>query len=831
MSFRIVLTMVAVAFATPALSQLDAGMADFDRSVVITKAAMMADPQDALGKADRSLELAKSLPAGRTADISLATAQWLKAEALIGSNAPDRAKPIVENALVTVKRSAPRSKLAGDLMRSRGAIAAIGGHVQEALTDFQAAYRIFSDAGETRSRAIAIQDIGALYLDAGDYERVLRYYAQSAEIFHDDAYLLLSTHNNRAVVLREMKRYPEAVAEYDAALADARKLHSPLLEAQILTNLAAAQVDAGRIDAADRSVVRASRLTGSGEAHGEQPYVFGVAAKVAAAKGDNTLAARLLERAFAGADLTKTQMPFREFHAVAAQVYEALGNEPAALAHLKAYHRLESEAHDLTASTSAQLLAARFDFANQNNKILRLKQGQLSRDIQIERQRTQYRTTILSGLLVAGGIVFAMLLFGYLSIRRSRNQVRAANDTLTFTNTKLEKALAAKTEFLATTSHEIRTPLNGILGMTQVLLADRAIGPDVRSKVEVVHGAGEAMRALVDDILDVAKMETGEITIAHEPTDLTQILADTMRLWSGQAQVKGLTLAMSAEGAPRTILSDAGRLRQIIFNLMSNAIKFTPAGSVRLTVDVEPGDRDQLIVTVSDTGIGIAADQHDLIFESFRQVDGGTDRQFGGTGLGLAICKRLAAAMGATITVDSALGTGATFVLRMTLEIPATPGVDRGNEDAVLASDLASARLLVVEGNLLKQSIFRNLLAPHVASVEGAVDAETAKTRLAVGSVDHVVADAESGCGGLIEVVRDLSACCRDRGVILTVLFTPTDKIPHGQMVGVGASQIVAKPIDASKLIAALASVYAETDLARTSPNVGDRRVAAGNGL
>jgi signal transduction histidine kinase/ActR/RegA family two-component response regulator len=803
--------------------------ASFDRSIAATKAAMMINPQRALDLSETALKIVDTLPDSKQKQIAIATAEWLQGEALIGINAPDRARPIIEKAVATVERAAPDTKLDGDLMRSRGALAAMAGNVQQALADYQRAHEIFRKAGVLRSQAIALQDIGEIYLDAGDYQRVLDYYRQSAEVFSDDPYLLLTTHNNRAEVLRVMKRFPEAIAEFRAALVIARKIDSPLLETRILTNLSLAQVAVGDLAGADQSVARAMRLSASGEAHGWQSSVFGAAAKIAATRGHYAEAAALLGKAFAGADLAKTAMPYREFHELGSAVYEKVGDQRLALAHLRAFQRLDSEARNLSSSANAQLMAARFDFANQNLKISTLKQGQLQRDIEIERQRSTFRTVILGGLLGAGGIVLALLLVSYLSIRKSRNEVRAANDTLTRVNTKLEKALQAKTEFLATTSHEIRTPLNGILGMTQVLLADSRVPAEFRDKVEVVHGAGEAMRALVDDILDVAKMETGQVSVAHEDTDLSAILRDAAKLWSGQAESKGitLTLARSAPAVPARILSDEARLRQIVYNLMSNAVKFTLDGAVELAAEVETGDAGEtLVIRVTDTGIGIAEDQHELIFEAFRQVDSGVSRRFGGTGLGLSICRSLSAAMGGEISVESHLGTGSIFTLRLPLtRLAAAPAA----QETGAPTGLASARMLIVEHNALNQSILRAVLGGSVGEIEIADSGEAAIEALEAADITHVLVEAGSAARGgqdMVKALRMIAARARERGALCSILCAASDAPVTADAIAIGASQVILKPIAPDALIAALRAAYPPPD-ARVAHNDAQERSAA----
>ena len=394
----------------------------FDRSVAAARDAMMGDPKDALVAAEAAVHTAVALPASKRALEAQATAGWLQAEALIYLNRPQEAEPIVKAALAKVETATPNSKLHGDLLRSQGALLAAQGRTLEALREYQHAFKVFRSAGVERSQAIALQDIGLIYFEAEDYTRALDYFDQSAEVYSDDPVLTLTMHNNRAEVLRKQGKHSEASEEYRAALGNARKLGSSLLVTRILTNLAGSQVDEGKLGAAGASIAEAQRLAAQGDAAGWRPFVDGVAAKLALKRGDIARAEGLIDRAFQGQDLDHTELLFREYHQTAAQIYERAGNEAKALAHFKAFQRLDAEARQSTASTASQLMGARFDFANQNLKIANLKRGQLERDIQIERQKARLR----NALLVGGAIVLALLLFGLFSIRRSRNEVRAA---------------------------------------------------------------------------------------------------------------------------------------------------------------------------------------------------------------------------------------------------------------------------------------------------------------------------------------------------------------------------------------------------------------------
>ena len=788
---------LALAAAPAAAAAPPATMAAFDRQIDATKQAMMADPEHALASALVAVALANSLPASHDALVAAATAQWLHGEALLFLNRMTEAVPIIDATLREVEKVAPNTKLHGDLLRSHGAIAAGNGQVLQALHDYQRAHGVFRAAGVARSQALALQDIGQIYFDAGDYKRVLAYYDQSAEVYQGDPGLTLTMFNSRAEVFRKEKRYREAGEAYRAAMVQARKLDSPLLQVRIATNLAGSEAEAGHLAAAQAVTDQAMKLVAHGAAAGWQPYVYGIAARIAFDRGDLPLAKQLIERSFAGADLAHTEMLYREYHAAAARIYEAVGDEKLALAHLKAFQRLDSETQSLTASAAAQLTGARFDFANQNAKIFKLKQGQLESAVLLERQRSRLSSLALAAVAIIAGL----LAVGFASLRRSRNQVRDANTVLSEVNTRLEGALKAKTDFLATTSHEIRTPLNGILGMTQILLT-RRLDRETREQIEVVHGAGETMRALVDDILDVAKMETGEIKVAAEPTRARAILEETERLWRGHAQAKGIDLSLDIQGVPDSIRSDPMRLRQVVFNLVSNAIKFTPVGSVAITARAEGEEERLLVIEVTDSGIGIPADQLDLIFDPFHQVDGGTTRQFGGTGLGLAICKKIAVAMGGGIAVRSTLGQGTTFTLTLplvaevvTLAAPVAPIAPAGPR---------THGLLLVEGNPLTQGVMRNLLDPHFPDLRCVDDGDAAIAAIDGGAERQLLIEAKSArmeARPHLDGLRALVGHAHQRGMHVTLLLAPSEELPIEAVLAVGADQLVLKPVSGTQLL------------------------------
>ena len=389
-----------------------------------------------------------------------------------------------------------------------------------------------------------------------------------------------------------------------------------------------------------------------------------------------------------------------------------------------------------------------------------------------------------------------------------------------------EAANQAKSEFVANISHEIRTPLNGIIGMTELAL-ELATSAEQREYLQMVRDSGDALSTVINDVLDFSKMEAGKLDFEVADVDVRRSLGDAMRALALRAHRKGLELVCDVRPeVPEAVMADAHRLRQILTNLVGNAIKFTEQGEVVVSADTLSGAETPgwLHVAVRDTGVGIPAEKQDAIFRAFEQADGATARKYGGTGLGLTISRRLVEVMGGRLWVESAAGVGSTF--HFVIPAPAPPW-------PVAAPRLATASLrdlsvLVVDDNATSRRLLADVLSAAQllpTAVDGA--------RAALDCVQHALAAGHPFPVLLVDAHMpqmsgfELVARIRQTpgfAAAIVMMLSSADAGEIGRCRELAVSTLLTKPIQRSELIEAVLRAVGEPAVPRP-PTVGSPRV------
>ena len=385
-------------------------------------------------------------------------------------------------------------------------------------------------------------------------------------------------------------------------------------------------------------------------------------------------------------------------------------------------------------------------------------------------------------------------------------RLRATQDELRRAAVAAEASNEAKSSFLANMSHEIRTPLNGILGMAQILEGD-ALSDFQRESVQTILDFGKTLMALLNDVLDLSKIEAGKLSIEHAEGNLRDVFVHLRKLFAARAQEKSIELRLEiADDIPAIVKFDQVRVRQCVSNLISNAIKFTSDGGVVVAVTQDAIDASEALISVAvtDTGIGISEAAAARLFSEFSQADASTTREFGGTGLGLAITRKLARLLGGDVAVESAPGRGSTFTLTFRVQGDAlgTGATERTPEKRAARSDLKGLRVLIVDDNAVNRQVARLLLAPTGVVATEAANGKEALEKLADQAFDLVLLDVHMPVMDGPETVARIRASGTDWSAVPVIALT-ADAMSgdRERLIAIGMTGYASKPIDQAALV------------------------------
>ncbi|MEL6347106.1 MAG: ATP-binding protein, partial [Myxococcota bacterium] len=645
---RITATAFCIILSTPAWGQ-PLSDEELDRRVNAIYADRLGDTDQRLAQLNDVLDEFDG-DEGPALRVSAASAHiWI----LISNGRSAEAMSLIEDAYADLPLDAAPLKDAARFEAGVGSAAGALDDVKGAFVYFQRAHDRFLRAGDMQSVSWLLGNIANVYARVGDMEMANVTYARAWALREDQpddhikGYLLI----NWAGQLTTPSDAAQAMALLDRAEPIVDALDDEIMGGYILSVRARALHHLGSpqsAEAAARGAIGVAERLGLDAVRAD---AHGVLASLALERGDLDAAERYATVTLDTFTQANDDANTRDAHALLAEIFEAWGRPEAALSHLNAYIELDKSINSELARNRAAISDASMQLREREHELEAL---------QAEQDRAERRLTRWLLVAITMSVAVVVLASMYRVTRRAKALADERARLLAISEEKASAASRSKSTFLASMSHEIRTPLNGILGMTQALQME-PLAPRQQEMVSVVLDSGQTLTALLNDILDLSKVEAGKLEIAPIDGDLRQSLGRLHTLWRPRADEKGLSLDLSvSDVVPQQLRFDPVRIRQCVSNLVSNAIKFTASGCVRITVEAAPaGDHTWRIdITVADTGIGMDEAACARLFTPFSQADASTTRKYGGTGLGLSIARKLSRMMGGDITVTSTPGVG-----------------------------------------------------------------------------------------------------------------------------------------------------------------------------
>ena len=780
------------------------------------EAAKNVNPQKSLDLANQALAL---LADREGADLEKSRGFAIRGFAQVRLGEPDLALAAGRQALALAGEDHARR---GHAYVAMGAAENRRGEIAPAFRNYRAAIDAFETDGAPLDLLFAFTSIAELYSVTGLIDRAIAHYQSALEIAmeNDDVFSEWRVLNNMSAAMIENDRALDAVAYIKDAETLVQGMANPLAFAITYVNASEILAEAGEYEAARKYIALAAR---EGARLG-LPAIQAAAAltlgRVERATGNLNEALQAGHSALAIANRLEDHRRLRDIHQLLYRVEKDLGDVAGALSHYESFIVHRDELSGLETERRTAILDAEYQLSVRDREIAGLRQDhQLSELLLRREQQISAMSTFGAYILLLAVTALVILLRGRARVARlAQTKARELEET----RVELEHANQTKSNILAMTSHEVRTPLNGVLGMAHLIL-QTDLSDQQKQYAETIKSSGDILLAILNDILDLSKIEAGKLDI--EPTDfsLRRLIDSVEGLWGPKAEDKGLTFSVEYEpGLDTHYFADANRIRQILFNLVSNAVKFTDAGSVSLRIKPVSlaGNKTGLRFEVRDSGIGIDDQALDRVFEPFQQAQTGAARGYGGTGLGLAICRQLARLLDGDIGAESQPGEGSLFWFEAPCEVVAQ-SAKQIEGDAPAADRILSARkgggvrALVAEDNVLNQMIISELLRGMDIGFEIVGNGREAVERVRRTPFDLVLMDIHMPEMNGLEATRAIRALDGNEAQIPIIALTADAMEGDKQrLIDSGLNDYVTKPIDPPALYAAISKQCRDTGAA-----------------
>jgi len=591
----------------------------------------------------------------------------------------------------------------------RGQLFLLLGDLPAATNDFLNLVKISEAAADKEQQASGYAYLAKTYDLMGNWSLALKNYQLSAATF--------SMVNNKAGLLRaylcqgdiavKQKNYDTAVQFYHQAIILSKTYDVDNYELfNTYKQLANVCILQSKLNEAKAAAENALHIGEKIKDNYRLALAYNLLGNILALQNNLNLAQRYQLKSLAFANETESKEVKIEVYGSLAELNKKLNKYKQAFEFERLYRLTADSVINNEAERKITSLQAQYFFKKQEDSLMAQQQITNAANLQqIQKQKTY------TAIVTAGVLITLLLLFLLYRNYQSQRKVAAA---MTEARIKAEQSEKFKERFLADMSHEIRTPMNAVLGMSN-LMAETSLNEKQQNYVNAIIRSSENLLVVLNDILDLSKLEEGKMSLDIRPFSVQQKVNDVLTLLEVKAIEKGISLLSEIkEDVPQNLAGDAARLNQVLINLIGNAIKFTSVGSVKLTVALVPGSdpiKPQISFSVRDTGIGMTAEQQSRIFKSFEQGDSGINRKYGGTGLGLAICKTLVELQGGQITVKSVLHQGSEFTFAIPYSVAADPpaviGAKTAEDDIIRLSQL---KVLIAEDNELNQIVMHDTL-------------------------------------------------------------------------------------------------------------------------